>query len=840
MLRSTLTGLVAGACLVTSSAARAEVSIESLARAQAVSGIHAGVQNGVLGRPELSAIVELPEGEQTSEVQRIGTQFGVVRGSLADLDALGTAHPAWHLTWSAPLRPLLDKVAVWTGAPTFRNATGLAGRGAIVGIVDTGADITHPDLQNADGSTRIAYFIDYSRGPAGLEKDAESRCSTKIPCAVYAAKDIDTLVSHGKSASIPADTIGHGTHVASLAAGNGGAEKRYVGIAPEASLIIARVLDASNQISDATVLSAANLVFYLADQLGKPAVVNLSLGSNFGPHDGTSALERGLASLVGDDHPGRAIVVAAGNSAGQFEGNFGYPTPLGVHTDVSVPAGGSVTVPVLAPPAPNAGETVMGSIFVWAAFRPDDDIAVAVDRGGSELAPLQHRGQGGTFGPENELTATVVVGALTKLGLGVPDENAAAVIIEGSWPKDETFSLRFEGTGTVNLWADGAGDVGPDGGSIGAVFPASTKESTMTIPAGHQDLISVGATLNRTTWTDRLGDEITVSTFGSSKNPILDSVAFFSSAGPTTDVRMKPDILAPGAFVVGAMSADADPRKSPMSIFAEAGTCSPPADCAVVDATHAVTLGTSMAAPIISGALALLFEQDPTLTGREALTLLQAGARRPHGDVLYPPQLGAGVLDLPGTLDVEDVQANKIVREPAAGQSFISVGAAYAHPDPSWSVPLLLKLRDASGKIADGFDSKKLSLDVKPGKLASGLTRAAAGLYRASVAAERDTGGDVLSITVTYDGKVLAAESIPISVDVSTARQGFAARGGCSVVGADDEGATSLYVAVLALTVLRSRRCTRAARTARNRGRTGTSARGRRGSCPRRASLRRR
>src|SRR5262249_59374824 len=131
----------------------------------------------------------------------------------------------------------------------------------------------------------------------------------------------------GRSSTIPADTIGHGTHVASLAAGNGGSEKRYVGIAPEASLIIARVLDASNQINDATVLSAANLVFHLADQLGKPAVVNLSLGSNFGPHDGTSALERGLASLVGDDHPGRAIVVAAGNSAGQVEGNLGYPPP---------------------------------------------------------------------------------------------------------------------------------------------------------------------------------------------------------------------------------------------------------------------------------------------------------------------------------------------------------------------------------------------------------------------------------------------------------------------------------------------------------------------------------
>lgn len=362
----------------------------------------------------------------------------------------------------------------------------------------------------------------------------------------------------------------------------------------------------------------------------------------------------------------------------------------------------------------------------------------------------------------------------------------------------------------------------------------------MTIPAGHPDLISVGATLNRTTWTDRLGDEITVNAFGSAKDPTLDSIAFFSSAGPTTDLRMKPDILAPGAFVVGAMSADADPRKSPVSIFSEAGTCSPAVDCAVVDATHAVTLGTSMAAPIITGALALLFEQNPALTGQRALTLLQAGARRPHGLVQYASQLGAGVLDLPGTLDVEDVEANRIVREPAAGQSFLSVGATYAHPDPSWSVPVLLKLRDANGNIADGFDAKKLTLDVQPGKLTDGLTRAAAGLYRAAIAAERNTGGDALSITATYDGKVLAAESIPIAVDVSTARQGFAARGGCSLARTDGTGARSLYLAAIAFTALRSRRCRRGVRKARSRGRTDTSDRGRPGWSPRRASRRRR
>jgi subtilisin family serine protease len=833
---------IAVALLGVSSVARADISIATLSRADAISGVHAGTPNGVLGRPTLSAIVELPleADADASGVQRVSPHFGVAQASLAELDALSSAHRDWHLSWSTPLRPLLDRAAIWTGAPTFRNETGLAGSGAVIGIIDTGADITHPDLQNADGTTRIAYFLDYSSGPAGLQKDAEGHCSTAVPCAVYGQKDIDALLAHGKASTIPADTIGHGTHVASLAGGNGGSEKRYVGIAPEATMIIARAIDSTGQISDATVLSAASLIFELAKELGKPAVLNLSLGSDFGPHDGSSALERGLADLIADDAPGRAIVVAAGNSAGLFEGNIGFPEPLGVHTDISVPDQSVVDVPIVTPPPQGAGDTLSGTIFVWAAFRPGDDVGVGVERRSGELAPIQHKGQVGTFGVEKELTATIAVGALSKLDeLGVPDENAAAIIIEGSWPKDETFSLRFEGKGTASLWVDAVGEIGADSGGIGALFPASTKESTVTIPACHPALIAVGATLNRTTWNDRLSTDITVTEFGGVTDPPLDSIGFFSSAGPTSDLRMKPDILAPGAFVVGAMSADADPRKSAASIFGESGTCTPPSDCAVIDDRHAVTVGTSMAAPIITGAVALLFEQDPTLTAKQALTLLQAGARRPQGLVSYQAQLGAGALDLPGTLDVERAQATPVVREPAAKNSFLSLGASYAHPDPSWTVPALLKVRDADGHAADGFDAKKLAVDVTSGQVVGDVSRAAPGLYRLAVSAARDTGGAMLGVTVRYGGHVLAAESIPIAVDVSTARGGFSARGGCAVAPTDDASPTSLYTAALALIVWRGRRYSRAARTARNPDRRDRSAPGRRGSSPQRAARRR-
>lgn len=818
--------LIATCLLLLSPMAGAEVSVRSLARAQAATGVRAGTADGWLGRRDLPAIVELPEDAVAPGVHRTGPHFGVARAPLPELDAISAAHPTWHLSWSSPLRPLLDQAAVWAKAPAFRNDTGLSGKGAIVGIVDTGVDIAHPDLRNPDGSTRIEYLIDYSQDPAGLQPDVEEKCTGSVTCAVYGRKDLDKLLDNNQAATIPGDSLGHGTHVASLAAGNGGTEQRYVGIAPDATLIIARAIDSAGQISDASVLSAVSLIFDLAAQLGKPAVVNLSLGSNFGPHDGSSALERALADLVGEDHPGRAIVVAGGNSAVLYNVKTAFPGPLGVHTDVSVPDGSDARVPIY------MGDTTTGTVYVWIAFRPGDELGVGVERRAGTIAPVQSRGDSGTFGVPHELTATVLNGSLKDIGFAA-DANAAAVVIEGKWPKGETFALRLVGPATASLWVEG--EVSP---SAGGFFPAATKESTVTIPAAHPDLIAVGATLNRTSWTDRLGEPITVDVLGSVKNPPLDSVAFFSSAGPTSDFRMKPDLVAPGAFVAGAMSRDADPRTSPLSIFGDPGVCTPREDCAVVDDFHAVTTGTSMSAPIVTGAIALLFEQNPSLTTRSALTILQAGARHPDGLVPFGAQLGAGALDLEGTLDVQRAMDDSTVREPARAHSFLSLGATYARPDPAWSVPAVLKVRDAEGRPAKGFDLTNLTVEVSAGRVTEEPSLVAPGLIRLAVAADRETGGTELSVATKYDNEGLAEASIPIAVDVQTAREGFAARGGCAVTPRSGVASDTPWLAALAFTAWRGRRYIRAARTARSRGRTGSSVPALRDSSPRRAGPR--
>src|ERR1019366_6747626 len=159
--------------------------------------------------------------------------------------------------------------------------------------------------------------------------------------AVLDSDDINKLLSnHGKG---PVDEVGHGSHVTSIAAGNGGGTP-YIGIAPNAGIIVARVTRAgSESIDNDDLVDGVGFLFNRGDSMAKPLVVNLSIGGDFGSHDGLMLWEQALAANVGPGKPGHAIVVAAGNSGSIVD------TPI--HESVRVSAGTTMRVPIVAAPS---------------------------------------------------------------------------------------------------------------------------------------------------------------------------------------------------------------------------------------------------------------------------------------------------------------------------------------------------------------------------------------------------------------------------------------------------------------------------------------------------------
>ncbi len=789
-------------------------------------GALARSRGGVLPRAvgaQASTIVELPPGAAAPPgFVRIGTtpsgtSLGVLDLGAERLFALATERPELALGWSPPLRLLLDRADGLTFASSFRNTTGLTGKGVVLGIVDTGLDPTHPDLKDASGRSRILWWLDFSRERTNHYPELEDELGCRadpndtngVPCAVLDADDVQTLLADDDPTNDPRDFGGHGTHVASLAGGTGAADSppRYVGVAPGASYIVARVARKGGGIYDADVLKAAKFVFDRAEDLAMPAVVNLSLGSDFGGHDGTTPAELGLESLVGPAYPGRAIVVAAGNSAGLYDGvGTGVPNPLGVHTEVHVADGATALVPIITPPTSDG--VTEGTVYVWLTLRAGDHLKLGVDDSrGAVVAPIAVGQESVVSRGRAEVT---VINGVTNGGSPIPPGSfAAAVVIDGSWSSGEVFGLRLEGLASARIWLEGDGLLSPER-SIGPLLPRAQKEGTVNVPASAPDLIAVGATVNRLDWPDYAGETVSLAGLGPPEDAPPDTPAYFSSAGPNALGALKPDLVAPGANVVGAMAADADPRGSGSGgLFDDMGLCGElgyAVDCFVVDDAHALTGGTSMSAPMVTGAIALLFERDPTLHQAEVKALLQAGARRLAGSGV-PEQLGAGALDLDGTLQALD--EGDLERTPGSGTELI-VSESYAHPDPTWPLSGLLELRDDAGDIVDGFDASRLVLAAEGASTLEPLTRLAPGLWRFAVVAPRGSGGRTLALAVTFDGRVVAAKALPIAVDRADAASLPSARGGCALVPTRNGAPKGAWLAaVVALGVVRRRRSRR-------------------------------
>lgn len=753
----------------------------------------------------VALLARVPVGSAASRgLRELAPGVGAVRLHPSEVAAFAAAHPDLPLFASPPRRPLLDKSNLWNKSSKFRDATGVDGAGAIVGVIDTSFDLAHPDLRNADGTTRVEWLL--RRGsPRGLhpEIEAELGCVEEDRCFVLSKDDIDDLLAAGGDDPALWDFNGHGTHVASIAAGNGGPSvttPKYVGAAPGARLVLAG-LSETGAFFDDDILRAARFVFDRADELGLPVALNMSVGGDFGAHDGSSPVEIGLSELVGPEHPGRAIVVASGNSATLWSVS-GNPaegdTPYGIHADVWIPGNVEVGVPLFTPPSKS------GTGYVWVTFPPGArvDVGLRGPDGKPWMTPIAPgRNVGRTVYGQ---TTCGVINDAPGGGVSLDQTTGAVVTFQGEWKEGEfQIVLRAEEDTYAALWVTGTGDVSLDT-STGLLFPRATGQGTTAVPATAPELLAVGCTLNRLGWAPIDGPPIELGTVGGVEAPKLDSPCYFSGWGPTPTGAAKPDLVAPGGFVGAAMAYDADPRITPGSLFDVGGCLSPEDHCYVLDDWHGITAGTSMSAPQVAGAAALLLAAKPSLTQPEIRDLLVAGARAPQGDVPIAAQVGPGALDLEGTRQALGAGAGKVVSADAAA-SWFTLSSTWARPDPAYPVTGVVQLRHQGGVLALGVKEEELELVVTGGVVAQALEPQAGGTWRFAVAAEAGATGD-LQVEVRHAGASLGVQTLPIRRDPYDTFAGLELGGGCAAGG---RGSAWLALLALALAGARQRRTRR-------------------------------
>jgi len=473
-------------------------------------------------------------------------------------------------------------------SPPRASATKVRGKGAIVGIIDSGIDYTHADFRTAQGKSRILFLWDQVAAPTAGGSVPFGREYTQAQLNA-------ALASSNPFAKVPHrdDAVGHGTHVAGIAAGNGQAGAAFTGIAPEADLIVVAYGGDTKSLGKS--VRAAEAVSYLVRKAnGQPIAINMSQGMNGGGHAGETLLETRMDLLARQANI--VIVKSAGNEQQQriHAGGLlaaGQTLPLGLGVENN--------------------DQLNNVVEVW--WGGNDQVSVAIQP--PEAPPLAWvaPGQGQSFTTQagNRVRVDVDVNAD-----GTGDQRAVITVAQGSaaFIQPGTWRLLLRGdaitSGRYDAWIERTNR--SIAGEQMRFLPAVADNTrTISIPGTARRIITVGSYVTRAV---DLGE-------------VEGAISSFSSRGPTRYGLQKPELVAPGQSIISTRNANSGQPANP-------------------DAAHTLMPGTSMAAPHVAGVAALVLSQKPGLTCEQVKQILMRSARRTGAAAAAPDNTwGNGMLD---------------------------------------------------------------------------------------------------------------------------------------------------------------------------------------------------
>ncbi|PEN11469.1 hypothetical protein CRI94_15670 [Longibacter salinarum] len=539
------------------------------------------------------------------------------------------------------------------------NNTNYSGQGVLTCIVDSGIDFDHGDFMDASGNTRIQYIWDQVNDTAGqAPSDRSANFSTLNYGTEYSATDIDA----GNVSET--DPNGHGTHVAGTVASSGNAlvlsgsqtSPEHRGMAPEADIIVVKAGNGS--FPDANVIDAMSYCGQVATDQNKPLVVNMSLGSNLGPHDGTASLDLavdaftdgspGNGSIDPGTAPDRVVVVSAGNNGGSVQ-----------HVMGTVDPGNTVSEPwTIAQYATQDGTPKDGTpndyfaIQKW--FDTAGDVTVTVTApNGTDTFSLAASGTTPQSGSFETPSGRIFLAS----GIG-PDNGDRYFDIQVLDYEDDSVTPTDEVEPTVGQWQIEVENTGSSpftyhgwtwGSEVIGGFDNGNANYTIGSPGTSTGAITVGSHAHRWYW-----DAAGYVGYDFNYNA-RNEISSFSSRGPRRDGAVKPDLTAPGQAMVSAYSQDM-PSQPAFGVFDK-------------DGMHRFSQGTSMSAPVVAGSVALLLQaakqQGTSLSANDVRSYLTSSADTDAYTDAYGAvpnaEFGHGKLDILGA--VVDFLGGSVDRE---------------------------------------------------------------------------------------------------------------------------------------------------------------------------------
>lgn len=562
-------------------------------------------------------------------VTRIGAVY-IANVPVDQLDAMAAEDDVVRIETYLGGRPLMDVTPKWIQSQPVYEGMQLpqayTGSGVLLGIVDAGFDLTHPTFYNADGTKyRVRGFVDDYY-------NADETLGTLTPLGREYMTENDILAKAHSG-----DIEGyHGTHCLSIAAGSG-YDTKYRGIAYEADIFAVSTIVGMGAIASPTEVARMKRIFDYAEANHQPCVITYSIGFDVIPGD----CELFQEALEGVQGPGRVLVVAAGNS----NSNPTYiEKPKGMETAGScVVAHGDISKVYMLADKPFRIKMITQKMCTSddRYFSKSDSIVFDSEQLPADTVVLN--GQHAIVTRQGNFYTFTSRYEPKELNGHEPDVLLCA---EGS---DASVRMYVDtSTNFQNLFTEYRGD---------DRFCAAEHSHNIALPANLENVITVGALVGRTSFTNIDGEKMT-----SANNTQEGVITSFSSVGPTLDGLTKPDVVAPGLFIIAAgNSYNSLQDRGHVSNSTFKGREYP----------WIVLSGTSMATPCVAGIVALWMQADPTLTPEKVKDIIKATSHQLVDDLPSPNNTyGYGLIDayagICKVLDIETAIPGVSTHQPSA------------------------------------------------------------------------------------------------------------------------------------------------------------------------------
>ncbi len=471
--------------------------------------------------------------------------------------------------------------------------TPFKGKNVIIAVIDQGFEFRHAAFLDKDGNSRVKWLWDRS-GFSPYKNDDKSKTPTsQIPIGTDAQ-------DHGAK--------GHGTHTTGIAAGSDVGNEQY-GVAPEADIIMI-----PSTFVDTEVLEDVQFVKTKAKLQNKPWVVNMSFGSQEGPHDGSRPYDQNMSRLGGGK--GGILVASAGNHG-----------DMNIHVKSTIPISQSrYAIFDFRDHKTLKEEDRKKKMLIFDLWAQSTD---GIDR--LEVKPFLLINNKVEFMDEtfwkkygwfednrSQETKKIETKIWMRLPLIRHEKNDSTIL----------FGLRI-----TNIAKDKEevihGWLSQEATYVKQSFPKIPYEQilrgdndyTIADAAGNiPAAITVGAYTSRNTHNNKLTKK------GYNFNMPIGSRSYFSSMGPVLNPAVKkPTVLAPGAFICSAYNKRYPNFDENDWLLSEKVTINGE------DFYYADEQGTSMASPYVAGVIALWLEANPNLTHADIEKILEKTSYKLQG-----------------------------------------------------------------------------------------------------------------------------------------------------------------------------------------------------------------